>query len=494
MQRLNEYMDTARNRVNIESRSYIKPSHLLYLGFFLLMVITAAMLALPSPYHWTPFLLISGSLFVIFTYKNPFVGLFVYLIIFFLEPNTLFPFLGQLSISYEKIIAIILMSSLFIHIAFIQKKIKLYKLEYAMLIFLASCFVSIIPATDLNTAWIGFQKFSRVILVCLLLTQIVKTRNQLLAVIVLYILSVGFLGISSTVAYYSGNYEFKQGIMRAHSLGDEPIDPNTMATTLILCIPFMYFLAKSFKNKLLRIFMYLLIISCLWTVVLTGSRGGMVGAIAAFTIIAWQSRYRVKAFLLALAALAVFAVFMPQQYKERFLSIGNIGLEDETGAGASAYGRINGMILGFKFLLMNPATGVGIGNFGWHHAASEGGDWTSAHSLIGTLFGELGLLGAAAFIYFIIIFLQNIKYIRMKYFSTDWQPDFVFYMTEAIKTSLILLFVQGFFGHNLYRSNWYFFASFIIILTYLVKKRVEENINTKINNNSTKLESNTNSR
>jgi len=485
MQGLNEHMDTARDIIKIESRSYIKTSHLLYLGFFLFMIITAGMLALPSPYHWIPFFLIGGTLFVLFTFKYPFVGLFVYLIIFFLEPNILFPALGRLPIPYEKIIAIILIPSLFINIAFIQKKIKLYKLEYAMLIFLAVCFVSIIAATDLNTAWNGFQRFSKVILVCLLMTQVIKTRNQLLVVIVIYILSVGFLGISSAVAYYSGNYEIKQGIMRAHSLGNEPIDPNTMATTLILCIPFMYFFAKSFKSKLLKIFMYLLIIGCLWTVVLTGSRGGMVGAIAVFTIIAWQSRYRVKAFLFALAALAVFAVFMPQQYQERFLSIGNIGLEDETGAGASAYGRINGMILGFKFLLINPVTGVGIGNFGWHHAASEGGDWTSAHSLIGTVFGELGLLGAAAFIYFIIIFIQNIKYIRKKYFSSDWRPDLIFYMTEAVKVSLILLFIQGFFGHNLYRKNWYFFASFIIILTYLVKKRFEDNINTNINDNST---------
>jgi len=332
-------MVTAKDRINIESRSFIKTSHLLYLGFFLLMLITAAMLALPYPYHWIPFLLIGGSLFVISTYKYPFVGLLVYLIIFFLEPNTLFPVLGRLPIPYEKIIAVILISSLFINIAFIQKKIKLYKLEYGMLIFLAVCFISIIPATDLDTAWNGFQKFSKVILACLLTTQIVKNRNQLLIVIVTYILSVGFLGISSMVAYYSGNYEIKQGIMRAHSLGDDPIDPNTMATTLILCIPFMYFLAKSFKNKFLKIFMYLLIIGCMWTVVLTGSRGGMVGAIAAFTIIAWQSRYRVKAILLALAALAIFAVSMPQQYQERFLSIGNIGRDDETGAGASAYGR-----------------------------------------------------------------------------------------------------------------------------------------------------------
>jgi len=141
--------------------------------------------------------------------------------------------------------------------------------------------------------------------------------------------------------------------------------------------------------------------------------------------------------------------------------------------GASAYGRINGMILGFKFLLKNPATGVGINNFGWHHAHTEGGDWTSAHSLIGTLIGELGLLGAAAFIYFIIIFIQNIKYIRQKYFSTDLRPDFIFYMTEAIKVSLVLLFIQGFFGHNLYRDNWYFMASFIIILTCLVKKKLK---------------------
>jgi O-antigen ligase len=121
-------------------------------------------------------------------------------------------------------------------------------------------------------------------------------------------------------------------------------------------------------------------------------------------------------------------------------------------------------------MLINPITGVGIGNFGWYHA-SIGEDWTDAHNLVGKLVGELGLLGVAAFIFFIIRFVQNIKYIRMKYLKSDKPPDFLFYITEAIRIGVIMLFVQGMFGHNLYRDNWYLFAAFTVIMVNILSSK-----------------------
>jgi len=398
------------------------------------------------------------------------------LFLFFVDPNTLFPVLNDIPVPYEKIIAIMVISGLILRIAFIDKTLRLYYLDYAFLALLAVAFMSIIPASDLQTAWNSFVKFFRIFLVYFLIVRIANTKNKLNSVLILYIISIGFLAVSSTWLYYSGEFEFKQGIQRAHSLGEDPIDPNTMATSLILGLPFMYYMIKANKNLIIKVFMTALMVACLWTIVLTGSRGGMVGAAAVLMLFGWQSKHRSIAVVVALCALLAFVAVMPGQYRDRFMTIFSVGSDDAHGAGASAYGRINGLILGFQFMLSNPLTGVGIGNFSWQHRAS-GGDWTDAHSLVGKLVGELGLLGVAAFSLFIFRFIRNIKYIRMKYYSNDWKPDLVFYMTEAIKIGLIMLFIQGIFGHNLFRDNWYIFAAYSVVLANLVTARCDETAN-----------------
>ena len=249
-----------------------------------------------------------------------------------------------------------------------------------------------------------------------------------------------------------------------------------MATSLILGIPFMYYMAKAHRNLLLKLFLFSLIGSCFWAIILTGSRGGMVGAIVVLMILTYQSRHKVIGFVIAAMVFAIVAVLAPDQYKDRFMSIFHVTAsaeEDEFGAAESARGRINGLILGFKFLLKNPITGVGIGNFGWHHHMEPGGDWTDAHNLIGKLVGELGFLGIAAFTFFITRFVQSIRYVKRTFFERGWQSDFLFYMTQAVLVGLIMLFVQGMFGHNLYRDNWYVYAAFIVIISKLVEQRLQ---------------------
>jgi hypothetical protein len=454
-------------------RTFIKPTHLYYISLSVLIAASAWTLALPAPYHWIPFAAILGLLLVVGTVRYPFVGMLAYSIVFFLEPNVLFPALGELPIPYEKVLAIVVFSSLFLHIALVQKKFDVFHLDYGVIALVAAAFVSILGATDLQTSWDSFFRFFKVFLVYLLMVRIITSPAKLKAVTLVYILSVGFLAVSSAVIYYQGDFEFKQGIQRAHSLGNPGIDPNTLSTTLILGIPFMYYMARAHRYVLLKILMFLLIGASLWTVMLTGSRGGMVGSGVVLMLIGWHSRHRLKAIIFAVAALALIAVIMPDQYRQRFMSIGQIasvGEDDEFGAGASAYGRINGIVLGFQFLMKNPLTGIGIGNFGWQHKAG-GGDWTSAHSLIGQVMGELGLVGIAAFVFFVTRMAQSIRRVRRKYAEFGWPRDFPYYLSEAIKIGVIMLFVQGMGGHNLFRTNWYFFAAFLVILGNLVTAR-----------------------
>lgn len=456
-------------------RTYLRVEHLAYAGFLVAMLLGGIVLALPFPFYLIPFAAMIAAVFIFSAVRFPFFGFFLYLIVFFIDPNQIFPFMQTVTVPYEKMLAFVIAASLFAYVAVFRKEFDVYRLDVAFFSMIVATFLSILGAVDIAAAWEDWQKFFRMFIVYLLLVRLIKTEKQLKAVIVLYIISIGFLAISSTIQYYRGEFEIRQGIQRLHSFGGGLIDPNTMATSLILAIPFMYYMAQSHRSLLNKLFMFGLIGSCLWAIMLTGSRGGMVGAIIVMMALTWYSRHKVAGFVVAGMVLAVAAVLMPEQYQNRFMTIFSVGAnpdEDEFGAAESARGRINGLILGFKFLLKNPVTGVGIGNHGWHHHLEPNGDWTDAHNLIGKLVGELGLVGIAAFTFFMVRFAQSIKYVKRTYFERHWKRDYLYYMTQAVLVGLIMLWVQGMFGHNLYRDNWYFFAAFIVIVGKLVEQRL----------------------
>jgi O-antigen ligase len=176
------------------------------------------------------------------------------------------------------------------------------------------------------------------------------------------------------------------------------------------------------------------------------------------------------AIAIGLSALIILAAVMPDQYRERFMTIGSVSADGTSGASSSGYGRIRGLLFGLDLMMQRPLTGVGIGNFYWYFGVAGEG-FFKAHNMIGTLTGELGLLGVATFIYLIVNFMRNIKYVRMRYFQYGWKPDFYLHTAIAIKLGIILLFVQGLFSHNLLRMNWYVFGALSVVLANLIASR-----------------------
>jgi len=138
-------------------------------------------------------------------------------------------------------------------------------------------------------------------------------------------------------------------------------------------------------------------------------------ALFAFVLITgWRSKYRGLSLAASLIAIIGVVAIMPGQYQERLLSLTNIFGTDTTGAAESAHGRIDGIVSGLKLFSLRPLTGVGIGSFGRSRYLVEGVG-TEAHSLIGQVFGELGIFGVAAFIWFLLTKHRHMKNLLAEY-------------------------------------------------------------------------------
>lgn len=455
--------------MNQKTKTFITAKHLIYTALVVLSIAMAFTVFLEWPYNMIPFAAIFGILFVIANFKYPMIGVYIYMFIFFFSPQDWTP----VQLPYEKVIALVVIVTLIINITFKDKKFELYAIDKAFLAFLGVCFISIMFAGDIELAWDTFFKFFKVFLVYVFASRIANTPQRFKAVVWLYIMSLIFTAVTVTYNYYSTGGTLNMGIQRAGGIGDGGADPNTIANTLVIGIPFIFFLYKYYTSTFVRsVFVTLLLLS-IWTIILTGSRGGMLGVIVVTFLLALSTRYKVITSFLAVMFLGIVIIVMPGQYKERFTSIFSVYEgSDQTGAAESAQGRVDGLVKGFVFMSQRPLFGVGIGNFKWQNRVQYG-KWLDSHNLIGKLVGELGVVGTISFGFFIYMLIASIQMIKFTYLKFKWKEDFHWYVSEGITYALIIMAYQGLISHNLFRDNWYIFACFLVIVVTLVNNRAK---------------------
>lgn len=466
----------AKGNVGLTSSTFVTKKHLLYIAFFVLMVVGGQLLLAPPPYNLLPFALIGGAFFVALTFRYPIIGLHVYLFFFLIRPQELFPHAAIMAYPYEKVVGIIVIVSLILNYIVTGRKFELFDLDKGVLFLVGAAAVSVIGSVWVTGAKDMFIMFFKIILVYLFTARIANTERKFKSIIWLYVFSVAFMAVSSAINYYLGNYEVAMGIERAAGFGGavgSHSDPNSMASSLVLGMPFIFAVMKSYRNMFVKSFLGLLLAVCLWTVVISGSRGGMLGAIVMLMLIALISRYKAPALIIATAAVISVAAIMPQQYVDRFTTIVRYNdLDDETGAAYSAQGRIKGLKVGFEILLERPLNGVGIGCFSVYNYEHHG-SWLQPHNLVGQLIGELGLIGLLAFGYFVYKLTSNVRLIRSGLRALNLDRGFNFQVTTAVMISVAMLFFLGLFAHNLYRFNWYLLASFTAIMARFVEYRFQ---------------------
>ncbi len=450
----------------------------LYAGF-IFMILSAAiasLLILPKPYNFLPFVIVIGAAFLIFSIRYPMIGVVAYMLLFFIRPQELFPDVAVFSFPYERIVAIVVVANLIMEHAFSGKKFRIFQMDKAVAAVLAAALLSIVTSIWITQSWRSFQNLFKIIVVYYFLTHIIDNENKFKWVLWLYVLSIGFIAVSSTINYYSGHVLTAMGIQRAVGIGDEGSaygDPNTMATTLVLGIPFIYYLGKAYRSRLLRLLMLLLIGLTLWTIILTGSRGGMLGAAVIMLLLAWNSRRKIGATIAVVMLIIMVLAAMPREYFSRLSSIADFNdPNDPSGAAQSAQGRIKGFLVGLEIITKRPLAGVGIGCFGIYNHEYHN-SYLNAHNLMGQLMGETGLAGVGAFAFLIYMLIKYIRYIKFQYRKRNWRPDLGYYLAVPIKIALIGLLFLGLFGHNAWRPNWYMYACFLVITVNLVGKRMQ---------------------
>jgi O-antigen ligase len=392
--------------------------------------------------------------------------LFFYLILEYGRPQDLLPFIGVLHL--PAIITFLLALSI-INSGMIQLKEK----QTVFFLFLFGLMVIHGPIA-VNNYWalMIFIVMAGNFIIFLALTRYVDTQDKYNRLLKTWFGIHVFLAIHGIV---------KKGIGVGGFLGDE----NDFCMTMNMIIPFSFFLAMNASGKK-KIFYIVLTGVFLSAILISFSRGGFVGLMAAFAY-CWLKTKRKLFTAIVMGVLTVFAIVVaPPAYWDEVRSITEEGAD--TGTGEE---RVYTWKIGWQMFLDNPIIGVGQGNFPYVFQKYElqvtGSDepfygrsvaGREAHSIYFTMLPELGILGTSIIFGMIYYTFKDLRTIKANIFKRDYKvsnqaSDKYLSIVLALEGALVSYLVSGAFISILYYPNLWILMGFIISFKYIVIKELK---------------------
>lgn len=227
-------------------------------------------------------------------------------------------------------------------------------------------------------------------------------------------------------------------------------DPNDFAQSIIVVAPWLLMLGYSHKRAGQRILMVLPLLVCAgYTLMLTHSRGGILGTAAAglFVVKMYVSPANFARLLLAGGLAAA-------------LSMGGLGGDRAMSSKEqSASERIDAWNDGLMMLKGNPLLGVGYGNFTEHHHRT-------AHNSFVLCFAETGLAGYSLWLGMIIIAIKSLN----RVIACSEPGSVSSHYAGLLRASIVGFLVCAWFLSRTFVPTLYLLLAMAVCLLYTTRK------------------------
>lgn len=215
--------------------------------------------------------------------------------------------------------------------------------------------LTVMTAVVPEMSQVVYGQYWKAIAVSVIATGLVRDRRRLRWVILLVVVSIGFLGAKrGLIGLVKGGARYDDGP------GGFMSDNNSFALALNMTLPFLVGLALSEKRRWARLLAAVTAALCVLCILFTFSRGGLLTLLVVGGLLIWRSKRRLLVAGLLALSLGGFALFSSsktmEDYVKRASSISNYE-EDE-----SAQGRLNAWKTSWRVFLDYPILGVGPNN------------------------------------------------------------------------------------------------------------------------------------
>jgi len=252
---------------------------------------------------------------------------------------------------------------------------------------------------------------------------------------------------------------------RLRGAPNDPVNANGLAFVIATVIPFYHYLGLGSRNSLVALSYLILLPLLLYTLILTGSRTGMILVGTFFVIAALKSRRKILFACVIILASGFMISKMDPLQEERFQSVYR---SDVRGA-ATAKGRIEGLKGTFEVILMRPIFGFGLGtsleaNFNMMRVNQV------AHNLYMEVWQELGIIGLGVYISFLAAILNTFFRVRKKMKDIQGRSEFLVRLGNSMDGWICVNLLGSLASYGLSTYLWYFLGGIVVCMANLQQK------------------------
>jgi len=316
-------------------------------------------------------------------------------------------------------------------------------------------------ADHLDDAKLRLVAVSKVFLMTFVIILLVNSRKKLEYLFLVTALSFGALAIKGMVFGVR-----TQGEFRVWGPPDSFVyDNNDLGLALNMTLPIMFFMARETSSRWLRRSLWVCFFASILAVILTYSRGALLGMGVVLGALSLKSRRK----LLAGLMLAVFAfliiTFAPAAWMDRMDNFLH-GKVDE-----SAQGRLNAWHFALALASQYPITGGGFETFTpeLFERFTPQLRFAGPHSIFFQTLGEQGFVGLALFLSLLGSCFYSLWRIRRRVRgdpSFGWITNY----SNMLQLSLVAYIASGAFLPRAYFDLWFQLAAATVLLKILYRQ------------------------
>ena len=217
-------------------------------------------------------------------------------------------------------------------------------------------------------------------------------------------------------------------------------DNNHIALALVITLPLLNYLRMQSAHKYVRLGLAGAMLGTVASVLVSYSRGGLLGLLAAFGFLWLKSKTKLVTLMVLIPLLASLVIFAPESWKER------IGTMEDLSQDSSFLGRLHAWEVNLKYAIDHPITGAGFYGTVSHEIfwryVPEAKSGRAAHSIYFQVLGDHGFVGLGLYLLIAAVAWHNASWIMRR---TRSRPDFswAYDLAAMIKVSLFSFFVAG---------------------------------------------------
>jgi putative inorganic carbon (HCO3(-)) transporter len=306
---------------------------------------------------------------------------------------------------------------------------------------------------------------SKILLMTFMTVLLVNSRERLHNLLLVIAFSFGARAIFATVFGYQTGGQF-----RVYGPPETFIaDNNDFALALNMSLGLMFFLTRSESRPLLRRLLWICFFSSIVCVLLSYSRGGLLGLAVAIGLIALRSKRKLLAGTFLFVGVILVMTFATNTWKGRMGDFAQGNLDE------SAQQRLVSWRFAISLAQDYPVTGGGFETFPdvqvfqrYTKEQLPGGELsTGPHSIYFQLLGEQGYVGLLLFLLLVTSMVLTLRRVRLSaHETTQWTVPYAY----IIETGLAAYLVSGAFLGRAYFDLFYQLVGLTAILKILARQ------------------------